>query len=91
MNETSEREWVPTGDVRIGDQLAHKLSDTPWTYTTVTGWSDRVLKLSRFGGNLKDVTQRTFEVSGAPWWVRADNFMLVHSLEDGEALILKRT
>jgi hypothetical protein len=83
----SEREWIPTSEVRIGDRLAHKLSDTAWHYTTVTGWSDRELRLSRYG--LPDVTHRTFTVSGAPWWVRADNFALVHSL-DGEALIARR-
>ena len=61
MTEPSPRQWVPTRDVREGDQLAHKLSDTPWTYTPVTGWSDRVLKLSRYEG-LSDVTHRTFTV-----------------------------
>ncbi len=58
----SERVWVHTADVRIGDQLAHKLSDTPWTYTRVTGWSDKYLPTS-------GITHRIFAVAGAPWWV----------------------
>lgn len=86
---SANREWVPTAEVRVGDKLAHKLSDTPWTYTEVTGWSDRELRLSRFGPGLADVTQRTFTVSDAPWWVRSDDFALVHPL-DGEALIAAR-
>jgi hypothetical protein len=83
------RQWVRTRDVRMGDELAHKLSDTPWTYTPVTGWADRLLELSRFGGGLADVTHRTFRVSAAPWWVRDDNMMLTCDL-DGEALIRLR-
>jgi hypothetical protein len=78
----SDREWIPTADVRPGDQLAHKLSDTLWTYTPVTGWSDRYLATS-------DVTHRTFTVWGAPWWVRTDNMMLVSDLA-GETLIRRR-
>lgn len=77
-----DREWIPTTEVREGDQLAHKLSDTPWTYTTVTGWSDRYLTAC-------DVTHRTFTVTGAPWWVRADNFELVADLA-GQTLIRRR-
>jgi hypothetical protein len=77
-----DREWVPTAEVREGDQLAHKLSDTPWTYTTVTGWSDKYLPTS-------GITHRTFTVTGAPWWVRADNFELVSDLAS-ETLIKRR-
>jgi hypothetical protein len=88
--EVSDRMWIPTADVKVGDQLAHKLSDTPWTYTTVTGWSDRLLRLSRFpDSNLADVTHRTFTVTGATWWIRADNMELVSDLA-GETLIKRR-
>jgi hypothetical protein len=80
----SDREWIPAADVQVGDQLAHKLSNTPWTYTPVTGWSDKVLHL---GGSLGNVTQRRFTVSGAPWWVTSDAASLWHSL-DGQALVL---
>jgi hypothetical protein len=77
--EQSDREWIPAANVRVGDQLAHKLSDTPWTYTPVTGWSDKVLHLG-------DTPQRRFTVSGAPWWVTCDDASLWHSL-DGQALV----
>lgn len=73
----SERAWIPTADVRVGDQLAHKLSDTPWTYTRVTGWSDKTFS--------DGTVQRLFAVAGAPWWV--DGADLWHSL-DGKALVL---
>lgn len=56
-----QRAWIPTADVRVGDMLAHKLSDTPWTYTRVTGWTDEPMS----GG----VTHRIFAVQDAPWWV----------------------
>lgn len=62
MSGSNPHYWIPTAEVRKGDQLAHKLSDTPWTYTEVTGWSDRYLATS-------DVTHRTFTVTDAPWWV----------------------
>jgi len=57
----SERTWIPTADVQVGDQLAHKLSDTPWTYTRVTGWSDKTFS--------DGTVHRIFAVAGAPWWV----------------------
>ena len=76
----NDRIWIPTTDVRAGDQLAHKLSDTPWTYTPVTGWSDRYLATS-------DVTHRTFTVTGAPWWV---NELDRTSDLAGETLIRRR-
>lgn len=75
-----DREWIPATDVREGDQLAHKLSDTPWTYTTVTGWTDEYLPTS-------DVTHRTFTVTGAPWWI--DEMDRTADLA-GKALIKRR-
>ena len=57
--------WIPTTEVQAGDRLALLLSDAE-AYPEVTGWSDRVLELSRHG--LADVTHRTFTVTGAPWW-----------------------
>ncbi|GHH31449.1 hypothetical protein [Streptomyces rubradiris] len=60
-----ELEWVPTQDVQVGDRIACLLSDAH-AYPRVTGWTDRVLELSRHG--LKDVTHRKFQVSEAPWW-----------------------
>jgi hypothetical protein len=62
MSEQSGRTWIPTAEVQAGDQLAHKLSDTPWTYTRVTGWSDRYLATP-------GVTHRVFTVTDAPWWI----------------------
>jgi hypothetical protein len=79
-----ERVWVPTAEVRAGDLLAHKLSDTPWTYTPVTGWEDRTLHL---GGRQGDVVQRRFTVTGAPWWVGPGD--RTHDLA-GRALIRAR-
>ena len=80
-------QWVRTTDVRAGDELAHKLSDTPWTYTPVTGWSDRLL--AGCGAHGTDVTHRTFAVTGAPWWVREEDCDTVSDL-DGETLIRLR-
>ncbi|MET9366212.1 hypothetical protein ABZX93_35665 [Streptomyces sp. NPDC006632] len=57
---TVKTEWIDTKDVQVGDKIACLLSDAR-AYPRVTGWTDRVLKLS-------DVTHRTFQVSGAPWW-----------------------
>jgi hypothetical protein len=79
-----ERKWIPTHEVQVGDWLAHKLSDTPWTYTPVTGWADRELQLSRYG--LADVTHRVFTVQNAPWWV--DAMDRTHDL-NGKALIIR--
>lgn len=76
-------EWIPTGDVRIGDRLACLLSDAR-SYPTVTGWSDKMLILSRYG--LDDVTHRTFTVTGASWWTED---MLTFNLAEG-TLIVKR-
>jgi hypothetical protein len=80
-------QWVPTASVRAGDELAHKLSDTPWTYTPVTGWSDRLL--AGCGAHGTDVTHRTFTVTSAPWWVRAEWCDTVGDLA-GESLIKLR-
>lgn len=76
--------WIPTAEVKVGDRIACLLSDAQ-AYPTVTGWSDRVLNLSRFEG-LKDVTHRTFRVSGAPWWAED---MLTDDLA-GKSLIVSR-
>ncbi|MCX5207476.1 hypothetical protein OG897_39500 [Streptomyces sp. NBC_00237] len=62
---TVEIVWIDTKDVQVGDKIACLLSDAR-AYPRVTGWTDRVLELSKQG--LKDFTQRTFQVSGAPWW-----------------------
>jgi hypothetical protein len=77
-------QWIPTADVKPGDQLACFLSDAS-AFPEVTGWADRELALSRFG--LADVTHREFTVRDAPWWVRTDNFMLTSDLA-GETLVL---
>jgi len=77
-------EWVPAAEIRHGDRLACLLSDAEF-YPQVTGWSDRELKLSRFG--LADVTHRTFAVRSAPWWV--DDAMRTVDLA-GQALIVRR-
>ena len=84
MSEPRDRVWIPTGEVRAGDQLAHKLSDTPWTFTEVTGWTDKVLHL---GHSMADVTHRVFTVTDAPWWVGERD--LTHDLA-GRALIMAR-
>lgn len=73
--------WVPTADVRVGDQLALLLSDAQ-AYPEITGWSDRLLKLSRHG--LPDVVHRTFTVMWAPWWA----FDMLTDGLDGESLIV---
>ncbi len=82
MPEPSERTWIPTAEVQAGDQLAHKLSDTPWTCTRVTGWTDRVLHL---GHGMADVTHRIFTVTDAPWWIGTAD--LTHDLA-GRALVM---
>lgn len=74
--------WVPTVDVRVGDQLACLLSDAQ-AYPEITGWSDRLLQLSRY--DLPDVVHRTFTVGWAPWWV--DHSQCTSAL-NGEALIV---
>jgi len=80
---TVETEWIDTKDVQVGDRIACLLSDAS-AYPRVTGWTDRVLKLSKQG--LEDVTHRTFQVSGAPWWAKD---MTTFDLS-GQALIVSR-
>ncbi|MGW3426307.1 hypothetical protein [Streptomyces phaeochromogenes] len=80
---TVETEWIDTKDVQVGDKIACLLSDAR-AYPSVTGWTDRVLELSKQG--LKDVTHRTFQVSGAPWWAED---MTTFDLS-GQALIVSR-
>ncbi|WP_037898470.1 hypothetical protein [Streptomyces sp. NRRL S-920] len=75
---TVKTEWIDTKDVQVGDKIACLLSDAR-AYPRVTGWTDRVLKLS-------DVTHRTFQVSGAPWWAED---MTTFDLA-GQALIVSR-
>ncbi|WP_331725155.1 hypothetical protein OG478_53190 (plasmid) [Streptomyces phaeochromogenes] len=75
---TVKTEWIDTKDVQVGDKIACLLSDAR-AYPRVTGWTDRELKLS-------DVTHRTFQVTGAPWW--ADD-MTTFDLS-GQALIVSR-
>lgn len=59
--------YVMPEQVRPGDRLCVWLSDGS-AYPTVTGFSDRLLRLSRYG--LEDVTHRTWQVTGdVPWWV----------------------
>jgi hypothetical protein len=81
-----EIEEVPTLAVRLGDHVACWLSDAS-AYLPVTGWSDRLLKLSRFG--LADVVHRTFTVRGAPWWAGTDMGMLTYDVA-GTVFIVAR-
>jgi hypothetical protein len=76
-------EWVATSDVRIGDKIVCTLSDAE-AFPTVTGWTDRVLHL---GGRLGDVTQRTFTVTGAPWWVQSDPMQITGSIGDTQGVL----
>ncbi|MGW1627650.1 hypothetical protein [Streptomyces sp. NPDC002172] len=80
---TVKTEWIDTKDVQVGDKIACLLSDAS-AYPRVTGWTDRVLELSKQG--LKDVTHRKFKVSGAPWWAED---MTTFDLS-GQALIVSR-
>jgi hypothetical protein len=78
-----ELEWIPTGDVQVGDRIACLLSDAR-DYLEVTGWTDKLLNLSRLG--LDDVTHRTFKTKYTPWWAFD---MKTFSLS-GETLIVAR-
>lgn len=77
-------QWIPTEDVVIGDKIVCSLSDA-WATPTVTGWTDRVLRL---GGTIGDVTQRTFTVKGdVPWWVTYDIMQVTGSIKDGDGIL----
>jgi hypothetical protein len=59
--------WVPATQVHVGDRLVFLLSDGG-AAATITGWQDRRLDLTRHG--LPIAYQRTYTVTGAPWWAR---------------------
>jgi len=86
MKLTEKVEWIPTGEVKVGDRIACLLSDAH-AYPTVTGWNDKVIDLSRYG--LPVSKYRIFTVSeDVHWWI--DESMRTNDLER-ETLIVARS